>query len=87
MSKPNAFLKVSPMPKPLPPEADAFVAAKTPDISETAPAKTIPSEPMKRLTIDVSQGLHRRIKAKCAVKGAVMADVIRAILEREFPAV
>jgi hypothetical protein len=85
MSKPNAFLKISPAPKPLPPEADAFVGAKTVDIPETSKAPPV-SEPMKRFTIDVSQNLHRRIKAKCAAKGTIMADVIRAMLEREFPA-
>ena len=84
MKKPNAFAKVAPASKPLPPEADAFVRAKTPDIPEGTPK--LPSEPMKRFTIDVSETLHRRIKAKCAAKGMVMADVIRAILEGQFPA-
>lgn len=45
-----------------------------------------PAEPMKRFTIDVSEGLHRRIKAACAGRGEKMADVLRDILEREFPA-
>ena len=44
-----------------------------------------PAEPMKRFTIDVGEGLHRRIKAQCASRGAKMADVIRELLEREFP--
>lgn len=44
-----------------------------------------PAEPMKRFTIDVSEGLHRRIKAECANRGTKMADVIREMLEREFP--
>jgi hypothetical protein len=41
---------------------------------------------MKRFTIDVEEGLHRRIKAQCAARGAKMADVIRDMLNREFPA-
>lgn len=44
-----------------------------------------PAEATKRFTIDVSETLHKRIKAQCALRGAKMADVIRDILEREFP--
>lgn len=39
---------------------------------------------MKRLTLDVSEDLHRRIKLKCVSEGHKMADRIREILEREF---
>ncbi len=42
-------------------------------------------EIMKRFTIDVSEDLHKRIKAQCALRGAKMADVMREILEHEFP--
>jgi hypothetical protein len=59
----------------------------------TAPAPVVPqpepdgpAEPMKRFTIDVSETLHKRIKAQCAMRGVKMADVMREMLEREFPA-
>lgn len=39
----------------------------------------------KRLTIDVSPDLHKRIKAACVDEGKKMADVIRAVLEVRFP--
>lgn len=39
---------------------------------------------MKRLTLDVSEDLHRRIKMDCAKRGAKMADEIRALLEAHF---
>jgi predicted DNA binding CopG/RHH family protein len=39
---------------------------------------------MKRLTIDVSEDLHRRIKSGCAVRGVKMADEIRVLLEQHF---
>jgi len=39
---------------------------------------------MKRLTIDVSEELHRKIKAGCAEKGMKMADEIRKLLEGKF---
>ncbi len=42
-------------------------------------------EPMKRLTIDVSLKLHKRIKSQCAMQDLVMADEIRELLERRFP--
>ena len=44
-----------------------------------------PSEPTKRLTIDVPLGLHKRVKSQCAVNELVMADVIRELLEQRFP--
>lgn len=39
---------------------------------------------MKRLTIDVPEELHRRIKSGCAGRGVKMADEIRALLEQHF---
>jgi hypothetical protein len=43
------------------------------------------AEPIKRLTLDVSLTLHKRIKSRCAIQGVKMADVLRDLLEREFP--
>ncbi len=40
---------------------------------------------MKRLTLDLPEALHRRIKAQCAMRGQKIVDVLRAILAREFP--
>lgn len=42
------------------------------------------SQRMKRLTIDVSEDLHRRIKVGCASRGLKIADVVRGLLGREF---
>lgn len=39
---------------------------------------------MKRLTIDVTEDLHRRIKTACAARGTKMADEIRELLENYF---
>ena len=44
-----------------------------------------PGERMKRFTIDVPEGLHRRIKAECALRGVKMADYLRQTLENLFP--
>jgi len=40
---------------------------------------------MKRLTIDVSTSLHRRIKVQCAERDVKIADEVRALLEKHFP--
>jgi hypothetical protein len=58
-------------------QADAWV--------QTREAPEEQAEPMKRFTIDVPTSLHRRIKTRCAERGEKMADVIRALLERDFP--
>jgi hypothetical protein len=42
-------------------------------------------ERTKRLTIDVSISLHKRIKSQCALQDDQMADVIRDLLEERFP--
>ena len=69
--------------------ADAWVSARTPDVSEATPTgQVVPlreAEAMKRFTIDVTESLHKRIKAQCAIRGVKMADVMRDMLEREFP--
>ncbi len=42
------------------------------------------TEKTKRLTFDISDSLHRRIKSQCAIKGVKMADEIRELLESNF---
>jgi predicted DNA binding CopG/RHH family protein len=39
----------------------------------------------KRLTIDIRESLHRRVKIGCVTRGVEMADVVRELLEKEFP--
>lgn len=85
MSKKAVPFKPRPMTKPA--SADDWVGGSV--AAPEAPSAVVPlvqpPEAMKRFTIDVSEGLHRRIKASCANQGAKMADIIRDILEREFP--
>ena len=52
--------------------ADKFVTSK-PEAS---------AEPVKRMTIIISEPLHRRIKVSCALRGINMVDAIREVLER-----
>lgn len=85
MSKKAVPFKPRPMAKPT--NADDWVGGSIAAPEAPAPVMALvqPQEAMKRFTIDVSETLHRRIKASCANQGAKMADVIRDILEREFP--
>lgn len=73
--------------------ADAWIASRGAEIggpeAATHPAPVAPPAPprekMARFTIDVPESLHRRIKAQCASRGIKMADMMRTLLEREFP--
>lgn len=47
--------------------------------------QTKTNEKMKRFTVDVPEELHKRVKVQCYMQGKLMADVLREILEREFP--
>lgn len=69
-------------PMPLPKPAEAWVGNT--DVAEKAPPK--PDLPTKRLTVDVPEDLHRRIKVQCAMKDVQISDVVRDILSKEFPA-
>lgn len=40
-------------------------------------------EPVKRLTIELPAQLHAQVKAKCALDGVKMKDLVRTLLERE----
>jgi hypothetical protein len=43
-------------------------------------------EKPKRMTFDVPENLHRRVKVGCALRGVTIREVILELLEREFPA-
>jgi hypothetical protein len=82
MSK-TVNIKTNPRSKPQPSvsDLDAFVHNGEP----TVPA-SVPKERMKRLTIDVSASLHKRIRRACLDKDVDMASEIRRILTEHFPA-
>ena len=40
--------------------------------------------PMKRLTIDIPESLHRAIKSQCALRGAKIADEVRELLLQKY---
>ncbi len=78
------------MPAKAPDPADSWVSERreTPEVAAPLPPASpdVPAEPMKRFTIDVPASLHTRVKIGCAQRGLKMADVLREMLEKEFPA-
>jgi hypothetical protein len=73
---------------------DDWVAAReevpvTPEpISAPAPTPTLkkaePPVKMKRLTLDISEELHRAIKRRSVDEGKPMVDMLRELLEQNF---
>ena len=85
MSKKVQFTK-RPVTPTAPATADAWVNANQGIDRETKiETPVMPEEPMKRLTIDIPETLHTRVKSQCAKRGSKMADEIRALLETHFP--
>ncbi len=78
-----------------PAKANRELSEQSPNIEETkvqkiepntanasTPTETKPK--MKRLTIDVSEELHRAIKMKAVEQGTPMADMLRSLLENNY---
>ncbi len=75
MSTKKVSIGAKPTNKPAVPAADAWVESRA---AADAP------EPMKRLTIDVTDSLHRAIKAQCAMRGTKIADEVRELLLKKY---
>ena len=64
-------------------ETDEWVSGQTPATKEVVqPAKAIVT---KRLTLDLDEDLHRRIKVACSLRGTTMVEEITKLLKKEFP--
>ncbi len=63
-----------------PGDADSWVRAPEPSISRLLAAAFT-----ARLTIDVTPALRGRIKIAAFQRGVTVADMLRALLDREFP--
>lgn len=74
MSTKKVQIGTKPTNKPAPVAADAWVESRSND----------EPEPMKRLTIDVPESLHRAIKRQCADRGTKMADEVRELLLQKY---
>ncbi len=71
--------------KPPSPTADEWVNARPAAQASSQPEDPARGEATKRLTIDVSASLHRRIKIQCAQREMKIADEVRRLLEEHFP--
>ncbi|MDF7630728.1 plasmid partition protein ParG [Erwiniaceae bacterium L1_55_4] len=60
------------------PAADAWVENRG-NVSENPE-----QEKMKRLTIDVTESLHKAIKSACANRGTKIADEVRELLQKKY---
>lgn len=78
MSKTIPFnpIKTEPLPA-----ADKWVGG-----AEAVRDKSEVQGPSRRLTVNIPEDLHRRIKVKCAAEGRQITDVINELLLREYPA-
>ena len=74
MSTKKIDFGTKPSNKPAPAAADAWVESRAAD--ETVK--------MKRLTIDISESMHRRIKSQCAMNGTKIADEVRELLNQKY---
>ena len=65
---------------------DDWVEEKPPAQTKktSTPQKSKPAVKMKRLTIDVSEELHKAIKMKAVQEGVAMADMLRSLLEDNY---
>ncbi len=79
--------KISVPPRPQPSNPPATVGEWIGRSEIPEPESRSISEPLVRLTFDVPESLHRRIKVACAQKGIKrMVTELRRILEEHFPA-
>ena len=67
--------------KPRQNHADEWVSGQTPATKEVAAPKPTVT---KRLTLDMDEDLHRRIKVACSLRGTTMVEEITKLLKKEF---
>lgn len=76
MSTKKVAIGAKPTSKPASVTADAWVESR----AQEGEAKV----EMKRLTIDIPESLHRRIKTQCAQNGSKIADEVRELLVQKY---
>lgn len=72
MSGKKVPIGAKPSTKPAPEVADAWVENRD------------AVEKIKRLTIDIPESLHRKIKAQCAMRGSKIVDEVRELLLQKY---
>ena len=65
--------------------AEESPVAKTPAPVESEQEVEEPKkEKMKRLTLDIPESLHRRIKGKAVMEGVTMVEMLRELMEETY---
>ena len=54
---------------------------KAASVEEWVSKREVNTEPKKRLTIEVSNDLHRQLKSECAIQGKNMKVVVTQLIE------
>ncbi len=62
---------------------DEWVANREGVKAEAQPQQDQPGK-IKRLTLDIPEGLHRAIKRQAVEEGVTMADLLRTLLDQHF---
>lgn len=61
---------------------------EVPGVDLVAPPQPTPAEPsplkLKRLTLDIPDELHRKIKGKAVAEGVTMVEMLRELLETNY---
>jgi predicted DNA binding CopG/RHH family protein len=72
--------------KPSTPNVDSWVNTRSVEAEAEVQVDVEPvSKPkMKRLTLDITEELHKAIKLKSVQEGVPMADLLRVLLEKNF---
>ncbi len=76
MSTKKVAFGTKPTNRPVPEMVDLWVDNRAED--------HVVAEPMKRLTIDIPESLHRSIKAQCAMRGRKIVDEVRELLLQKY---
>ena len=76
MSTKKVAFGTKPTNRPVPEMVDLWVDNRAED--------HVVAEPMKRLTIDIPESLHRSIKAQCAMRGSKIVDEVRELLLQKY---
>jgi ParG len=66
------------------PEPETTTAEAPEPETTTAEVPKPEKEKLKRLTIDISESLHREIKSQCAMRGTQIADEVRELLAQKY---
>lgn len=59
---------------------------EAPEVAAPALVAPAPKEGTVRLTIDIPKSMHKRLKRGALDRDVNIADVIRGLIDREFPA-